>query len=146
MRRSGGCWPPSTSSASATNTIVVLVSDNGASGEAGPHGSVSEFRFAQGRDEDLDLNLRLIDELGGQRTYNHYPWGWAEAGNTPVRRFKRYTFEGGVRDPFIISWPGGPGRRRRDPAPVLPRDRRAPDAARPARHRRPRSGSAASSR
>ncbi len=89
------------------DTIVVLVSDNGASGEAGPHGSVSEFRFAQGRDEDLALNLRLIDELGGRRTYNHYPWGWAEAGNTPVRRFKRYTFEGGVRDPFIISWPNG---------------------------------------
>lgn len=89
------------------NSIVVLVSDNGASGEAGPHGSVSEFRFAQGRDEDLALNLRLIDELGGRRTYNHYPWGWAEAGNTPVRRFKRYTFEGGVRDPCIISWPGG---------------------------------------
>jgi arylsulfatase len=89
------------------DTVVVLVSDNGASGEAGPHGSVSEFRFAQGRDEDLALNLRLVDELGGRRTYNHYPWGWAEAGNTPVRRFKRYTFEGGVRDPCIISWPGG---------------------------------------
>ncbi|MFZ4518010.1 MAG: arylsulfatase [Microthrixaceae bacterium] len=91
------------------DTIVVLVSDNGASGEAGPHGSVSEFRFAQGRDEDLGLNLRMIDELGGHRTYNHYPWGWAEAGNTPVRRFKRYTFEGGVRDPCIISWPRGLG-------------------------------------
>jgi len=89
------------------NTIVVLVSDNGASGEAGPHGSVSEFRFAQGRDEDVELNVRLIDELGGRRTYNHYPWGWAEAGNTPVRRFKRYTFEGGVRDPCIVSWPAG---------------------------------------
>ena len=89
------------------NTVIVLVSDNGASGEAGPHGSVSEFRFAQGRDEDVELNLRLIDELGGRRTYNHYPWGWAEAGNTPARRFKRYTFEGGVRDPCIISWPAG---------------------------------------
>jgi arylsulfatase len=91
----------------AENTIVVLVSDNGASGEAGPHGSVSEFRFAQGRDEDVDLNLARIDELGGHKAYNHYPWGWAEAGNTPVRRFKRYTFEGGVRDPCIIAWPAG---------------------------------------
>ncbi len=89
------------------NTVVVVLSDNGASGEAGPHGSVSEFRFAQGRDEDVDLNLKLIDELGGRQTYNHYPWGWAEAGNTPVRRFKRYTFEGGVRDPLVISWPAG---------------------------------------
>lgn len=91
------------------NTIVVVVSDNGASGEAGPHGSVSEFRFAQGRDEDFDLNLSMIDDLGGPLTYNHYPWGWAEAGNTPARRFKRYTFEGGVRDPCIISWPNGLG-------------------------------------
>jgi arylsulfatase A-like enzyme len=91
----------------ADNTIVVLLSDNGASGEAGPHGSVSEFRFAQGRDEDVNLNLAMIDELGGPRTYNHYPWGWAEAGNTPVRRFKRYTFEGGIRDPCIVSWPAG---------------------------------------
>jgi arylsulfatase A-like enzyme len=89
------------------DTIVVLLSDNGASGEGGPHGSVSEYRFAQGQDESFDLNLAMIDELGGHRSYNHYPWGWAEAGNTPVRRFKRYTFEGGVRDPLIISWPAG---------------------------------------
>ncbi len=89
------------------DTIVVLLSDNGASGEGGPHGSISEYRFAQGRDESFELNLDRIDDLGGPRAYNHYPWGWAEAGNTPVRRFKRYTFEGGVRDPMIISWPGG---------------------------------------
>jgi len=89
------------------DTIVVLLSDNGASGEAGPHGSVSEYRFAQGRDESFDLNLAMIDELGGPKAYNHYPWGWAEAGNTPVRRFKRYTLEGGVRDPLILSWPAG---------------------------------------
>ncbi|MCB0962740.1 MAG: arylsulfatase, partial [Acidimicrobiales bacterium] len=90
------------------DTIVVVVSDNGASGEAGPHGSVSEYRFAQGRDEDLALNLARIDDLGGTSVYNHYPWGWAEAGNTPARRFKRYTFEGGVRDPAIVAWPNGP--------------------------------------
>ncbi len=89
------------------NTIVVVLSDNGASGEGGPHGSISEYRFAQGRDESFELNLSLIDELGGPRSYNHYPWGWAEAGNTPVRRFKRYTLEGGVRDPMIVSWPAG---------------------------------------
>lgn len=53
---------------------MTLVSDNGAPGRSRPHGSVSEFRFAQGRDEDFDLNLQMIDELGGHRTYNHYPW------------------------------------------------------------------------
>ena len=76
------------------DTIVVLVSDNGASGEAGPHGSVSEFRFAHGRDEDLELDLRIVDELGGQRTYNHYPSVCAEAGNTQDRRLKRHTCAG----------------------------------------------------
>ncbi len=46
------------------------------------------------------------ERAGGHRGYNHYPWGWAFAGNTPLRRWKRYTYEGGVRDPFLISGPG----------------------------------------
>ena len=100
MRRSAGCSLTLDELGERDDTVVVLVSDNGASGEGGPHGSVSEFRFRPGsRNEDVELNLAKIDELGGHRTYHHYPWGWAEAGNTPVRRFKRYTFEGGVRDP-----------------------------------------------
>jgi arylsulfatase len=86
-------------------TIVVVVSDNGCSSEGGPHGSVNELRFIADMHEDLAQNLEMIDELGGFRTYNHYPWGWALAGNTPLRRWKRYTWEGGIRDPLIIRWP-----------------------------------------
>jgi len=44
------------------------------------------------------------------------PWGWAWAGNTPLKRFKRDTHEGGVADPLIVSWParlGSPGATRR---------------------------------
>jgi arylsulfatase A-like enzyme len=89
------------------DTIVVVASDNGCSAEGGPHGSVNELRFIENLHEDFALNLAQIDELGGWRTYNHYPWGWALAGNTPLRRWKRYTWEGGVRDPLIVSWPGG---------------------------------------
>src|SRR3984893_8841222 len=87
-------------------TLVVVASDNGCSAEGGPHGSVNELRFIADMHEDLAQNLEMIDELGGFRTYNHYPWGWALAGNTPLRRWKRYTWEGGLRDPLIVGWPG----------------------------------------
>src|SRR5215211_3675738 len=89
------------------NTLVVLVSDNGASGEGGPNGSVNEMKFANGVPDDLDQNLAMIDELGGTRTYNHYPTGWAMAFNTPFKMWKRYEFNGGTCDPCVISWPAG---------------------------------------
>ena len=41
------------------------------------------------------------------KTYNHYPNGWAMAFNTPFKMWKRYEFNGGTRDPCIISWPNG---------------------------------------
>ena len=89
------------------NTIVVFVSDNGASGEGGPNGSVNENKFFNGIPDDIDENLRYIDELGSPTTYNHYPVGWAWAFNTPFKMWKRYNFEGGVADPLIVSWPNG---------------------------------------
>src|ERR1700729_1412337 len=89
------------------NTLVILVSDNGASGEGGPNGSVNENKIANGIPDDLAENLAKIDELGGPRTYNHYPTGWAMAFNTPFKMWKRYEFNGGTADPCIISWPQG---------------------------------------
>ena len=89
------------------NTMIVLVSDNGASGEGGPNGSVNEMKFANGVPDDLEQNLAMIDELGGPRAYNHYPTGWAMAFNTPFKMWKRYEFNGGTSDPCIISWPAG---------------------------------------
>ena len=87
------------------NTMVILVSDNGASGEGGPNGSVNENKFANGIPDDIAANLAMIDELGGTKTYNHYPNGWAMAFNTPFKMWKRYEFNGGTADPCIISWP-----------------------------------------
>lgn len=89
------------------NTMVVLVSDNGASGEGGPDGSVNESKMANGIPDDIAENLARIDELGGTRTYNHYPNGWAMAFNAPFKMWKRYEFNGGTSDPCIISWPAG---------------------------------------
>jgi arylsulfatase len=89
------------------NTIVVLVSDNGASAEGGPNGSVNESKFFNGIPDDMEENLRYLDQLGSPATYNHYPAGWAWAFNTPFKMWKRYNFEGGVADPLVISWPAG---------------------------------------
>jgi len=89
------------------NTIVVLVSDNGASAEGGPNGSVNENKFFNGIPDTTEENLQYLEELGSPATYNHYPNGWAWAFDTPFKMWKRYNFEGGVADPLIISWPRG---------------------------------------
>jgi arylsulfatase len=89
------------------NTIVMVISDNGASAEGGVSGSFNEMLFFNAVPESSDENLARIDELGGTRSYNHYPFGWTWAGNTPFRRWKRETYRGGATDPFIVSWPAG---------------------------------------
>jgi arylsulfatase A-like enzyme len=97
------------------NTLIVYVSDNGASAEGGPVGSINEYLFLNYVPEDIERNLAMIDELGTPATYNHYAWGWTWAGNTPFRRWKRETHRGGISDPLVISWPTGisaPGERR----------------------------------
>ena len=91
------------------NTMIVLVSDNGASGEGGPNGSVNENKLFNGVPDDMQANLAMLDELGGTKTYNHYPNGWAMAFNTPFKMWKRYEFNGGTADPCIISWPSVAG-------------------------------------
>jgi arylsulfatase A-like enzyme len=88
------------------NTLVVLVSDNGASGEGGPNGSVNENKMFNGLPDEIADNLEYLNQLGGPRTYNHYPTGWAWAFNTPFKLWKRYSnYEGGTADPMIVSWP-----------------------------------------
>jgi hypothetical protein len=89
------------------NTIVMVVSDNGASAEGGPAGTTNEAQFFNNAPETLEDSLARIDEIGGPTTFNHYPWGWTWAGNTPFRRWKRETYRGGASDPFIVSWPQG---------------------------------------
>ena len=89
------------------NTLIMLISDNGASAEGGPTGSVNEGKFFNNVPENLEQNLAAIDEIGSAKYFNHYPWGWTHAGNTPFRRWKRETYRGGTSDPFLMSWPKG---------------------------------------
>jgi arylsulfatase len=89
------------------NTLIMVISDNGASAEGGPTGTTNEAQFFNNAPETIEESLALIDEIGGPTTFNHYPWGWTWAGNTPFRRWKRETYRGGSCDPFIVSWPTG---------------------------------------
>ena len=89
------------------NTLIMLISDNGSSAEGGPHGSLNEVKFFNNVADTVEQNLAAIDEIGGPKHFNHFPWGWTFAGNTPFRRWKRETYRGGSTDPFIITWPKG---------------------------------------
>ena len=89
------------------NTLIMFISDNGASSEGGPTGSVNENKFFNNVPDDLKQNLAAIDDLGGPKYFNHYAWGWTNAGNTPFKRWKRETYRGGTADPFLVHWPKG---------------------------------------
>jgi arylsulfatase A-like enzyme len=89
------------------NTLIMVLSDNGASAEGGPTGSVNENKFFNFVPDSLEQNLAAIDDIGGPKYFNHYPFGWTWAGNTPFRRWKRETYRGGISDPFIVQWTNG---------------------------------------
>ena len=88
------------------DTLLLVLSDNGASAEGSRIGTINEPNAWMSQVEGVDIALNHLDELGGHRTFNHYPWGWAWAGNTPLQLWKRYAWLGGVRTPLIIHWPG----------------------------------------
>jgi arylsulfatase A-like enzyme len=94
----------------AANTIVVLLSDNGASGEGGPYGSLNYMAKTNGvPTPPVEELLAQLDAIGGPTTSPQYPTGWAMASNTPLKRYKGTTHAGGVRDPLIVCWPAGLG-------------------------------------
>lgn len=87
------------------NTIVIVTSDEGASGSGGLLGTANMLRRANGLPDRLDVDA--LDELGGPKTYGDYPAGWALADNTPGRYWSGAAHEGGLRTPLVISWPKG---------------------------------------
>lgn len=92
------------------NTLFMLVSDNGASQEGGPTGVFDEMKYFNLMAEDVDKAVTRLDDIGGPQSHSNIPWGWAQAGNTPLKWYKQNTHGGGVRDPFIVHWPEGIGR------------------------------------
>jgi arylsulfatase A-like enzyme len=91
----------------ADNTIIIyMAGDNGASAEGGLEGSVNENLFFNGFSEKWQDNLKVMDELGGPKHFNHFPAAWAHAMDTPFQWTKQVASHfGGTRNPMIVSWP-----------------------------------------
>jgi len=89
------------------NTLLVVLSDNGASQEGGPFGVLHEMKSFNLILESPDEAVERLDDIGGPRSHTNYPWGWAQAGNTPFKWYKQNTHEGGVHVPFVVHWPDG---------------------------------------
>lgn len=89
------------------NTLIVYMNDNGGNAEGGPHG-VTEG----------------TGPIGGPQSYVLLGMNWATLNNTPFRRYKHFTHEGGISSSFIAHWPNGiPASRRgaleRQPAHLI---------------------------
>ena len=74
------------------NTLIMFLSDNG--GCAEPYTDLGGGKFG-------DIN---DPSKGGAVSYGQ---GWANASNTPLRKFKVWVNEGGISTPFIAHWPKG---------------------------------------
>ncbi len=89
------------------DTLVLVLSDNGASQEGGPTGGVNLLGPRNLREETMAEKLARLEQIGAPGTYANYPLGWAMASNTPLRRYKQNTHGGGIRDPLVMCWPKG---------------------------------------
>lgn len=69
------------------NTVFIFLSDNGASAEM--------------------VNIPGDGKIGTVGQWTSLGQDWANVGNTPLRYYKNYSFEGGIKTPLIISWPKG---------------------------------------
>ena len=89
------------------NTLIVLLSDNGASPEGGPLGTVAlnARKHLYHGPETAEERREAIDRLGDKTTFPHYAFGWAQTSNTPLKWYKMNTYGGGVRSPLIMHWP-----------------------------------------
>ena len=88
------------------NTLVVLLSDNGASRAGARDGLTMVDRYRNRIRQTAAEMMAEIDSIGGPASDTDYPMGWAMVANTPFRNFKGEPDPGGTRVPLILSWPG----------------------------------------
>jgi arylsulfatase A-like enzyme len=88
------------------NTLVIYIEgDNGASAEGTMQGTTNEVS-AQFAPESIEFLVSMMDELGSDKTYNHYPIGWAHAMDAPFQWTKQVASHfGGTRNGLALMWP-----------------------------------------
>jgi len=89
------------------DTIIVFISDNGASSTGRKNGSIDYSKIVEGAEDTLEELLEEYDNLYGDRVSCEYPNGWAQVCNTPLRYYKQTSYFGGTRVPLIVKWPAG---------------------------------------
>ena len=96
------------------NTLVIFLSDNGASDEALPLVALERFKqrsdilrvkTRDGRGVKVGNEPSIVP--GTEDTYSSYGRAWSNLSNTPFRYYKQWTHEGGIATPLIIHWPKG---------------------------------------
>ena len=66
------------------NTLIMVISDNGASAEGGPGGTTNEAQFFNNAQEPIEESLARIDEIGGPHHLQPLPVGLDLGGQHPV--------------------------------------------------------------
>ncbi|NQU51648.1 MAG: arylsulfatase [Bacteroidetes bacterium] len=114
------------------NTLILFLSDNGGDMLEHPDGYIGTTGKPWAYMRYVPLFTRdgrpVIAgdipgiKLGADNTYGGYGTKWAMLSNTPFRKFKKYTYEGGIATPLIAFWPQGIKARnelRHQPAHVI---------------------------
>ena len=96
------------------DTLLIFLSDNGASAEELPTVELERFKSRHDivRNETRDGRPVAVGNdasiaPGPEDTYCSYGLGWANVSNTPFRLFKQWAHEGGIAAPFVVRWPSG---------------------------------------
>ncbi|MDN5852666.1 MAG: arylsulfatase [Actinomycetia bacterium] len=93
------------------NTLVIFLSDNGASHETMPPPDAPAFVQRQPQrtmaGEPMPIGNHPSIWPGAEDSYASYGRAWANLSNTPFRRYKSWVHEGGIATPLLARWPAG---------------------------------------
>lgn len=87
------------------NTMIVFLSDNGASSMGKATGSINHTLAYNDLPETVEDVVNKIDEIGSQSTKAEFPAGWAQVSNTPYKLYKSTMYEAGTKTPLIVYYP-----------------------------------------
>ncbi len=95
-----------TETGAGDTTLVLFLADNGGCAEElGPKAAALHIPKSTPDGRPVFPGNRPELMPGGPDTYQSYGLSWANASNTPFRRFKHWVHEGGIATPLIARWP-----------------------------------------